>query len=287
MPNALMNNYLEKMISTPTVILSFRCLLENHIENGIDASLTKSEVHKAFNSSHKEFGVQTFRRDYILRQSGDKEKGIEQIEGTDKKFRIRKPLLEGLTTVEMKAIVNSINSFYAKKRVEQQSFLTALQTICDSEEVEIYSYIKSLLEKPLSDDKKRGQEFEVTSFSILCAYYAMRGFTLNRFSTVYANDGGVDFAAQNAIYQVTTHLDSNKFNEDIAKVPLTKRVLVYKETTGNFDKSLFNNEWILDYISCSEIVTHLDYIRSKKGKSGLLSVMSTILHEFKRELYFN
>jgi hypothetical protein len=50
----------------------------------------------------------------------------------------------------------------------------------------------------------RGEMFEVVSFAVLREYFRTFGFSLQRFSTTHANDGGMDFVAGEAIYQVTT-----------------------------------------------------------------------------------
>ena len=68
--------------------------------------------------------------------------------------------------------------------------------------------------------------FEVVSFAVLREYFRTFGFSLQRFSTTHANDGGMDFVASEAIYQVTTDESINKVRGDLAKSPGTKRVLV-------------------------------------------------------------
>src|SRR5438094_7660798 len=76
-----------------------------------------------------------------------------------------------------------------------------------------------------------GEMFEVVSFAVLREYFRAFGFSLQRFSTTQANDGGMDFVASNAIYQVTTDESVQKVKRDLAKSPGTQRVLVRPTVT--------------------------------------------------------
>ena len=62
----------------------------------------------------------------------------------------------------------------------------------------------------------RGEIFEVVSFAVLREYFRTFGFSLQRFSTTHANDGGMDFVAADAIYQVTTDESIQKVRRDLA-----------------------------------------------------------------------
>jgi len=132
---------------------------------------------------------------------------------------------------------------------------------------------------------RKGQCFEVTSFAILKCFYSIRGFELNRFSTIYSNDGGIDFTSQTSIYQVTTKLSDKKFEEDIEKAPLKNRIFVFREASPSFDYSKMENELVSDYINSADLLNHLDYLMKKKPDANSLLIIDNILKEFQREYY--
>lgn len=278
--NELLKIYIKKRIDEPTVILSFRILLDNHIANGVESQMTKVEIERNFNRDRKIFGVQTFRRDYVLRQSGNDENAIEQ---ENKKFFIRTEYLEGLSISELQTISDEINEHYLKKDASKHLFLEEIASMFAKNSEEIYSFVIDLLTTRETD--KRGQNFEIASYAILKTYYGVKGFELNRFSTVYANDGGVDFASQKAIYQVTTVMNDKKFQEDIEKAPAIKRVIVFRKAVDNFDYTNFDHDLVLDYISVDDLTQHLDYLKSKNSERNFTTLIKTIRDEFRREFY--
>ena len=108
---------------------------------------------------------------------------------------------------------------------------------------------------------------------------------MNRFSTIYSNDGGIDYTSQTSIYQVTTKLDDSKFRDDLNKAPLKKRIFVYRKVATGFDFSKMDNELVSDYISSEDLITHLDYLLSKKPDVNSGLILDVILEEFEREHY--
>jgi hypothetical protein len=278
--NLLLEKYLEKRLSQPTVILCFRILLDNTVLNGLGSKMTKSEIEAIFNAEHKRFGVQTFRRDYVMRQSSNKNNAIDQI---DELFFIREEYLQDITQEEMKQLSSKIDSEYSEIIKGRNKFIGRLKSHLTAKNDVKYEIIKKLLLEEETD--RKGQNFEVTSYAILKTFYETRGFMLNRFSTIYANDGGVDFAAQNAIYQVTTQLNDKKLLEDLDKAPLKKRIFVYREASSSFDVSLLDNELIVDHIDKNDLLNHLTYLKDKNPKRHLTHIIETIIEEFNREYY--
>ena len=136
---------------------------------------------------------------------------------------------------------------------------------------------------------------------ILNTFLFSLGFSLNRFSTTYSNDGGIDFVAQNAIYQVTTKLNERKFDEDIQKLSelkeLTKkeiekidaRVLIYKDLVENdhFSKDNLKHDLVLNDIDKNELCRMLDYLIDKNAERYLKMILNTMIDEFNREFYQN
>lgn len=278
--NPNLKNYINKRLSQPTVILCFRILLENVIENGRDAGLKKSEIAKVFNRDNKLFGIQNFKTDYILRQTGIGDNAIFE---SDERFFIQEDFLQGLREDELKAVVAYINERYSgigeiRKRLYQE--------IDEAKKLSVAEKRKFIMFMLLNKETdKKGQSFEVTAFAILKVFYSIRGFELNRFSTIYSNDGGIDYTSQTSVYQVTTMLSDTKFNEDLNKAPLKKRIFVYKKANSDFDYSKMEHELVSDYISAKDLEAHLDYLFSKKPETNSALILNVILTEFEREHY--
>lgn len=280
MPNKKLDEYLAKRADQPTVILSFRILLDHAIENGIGATMTKSQIEKIFNRDHSKFGIQTFRRDYVMRQSGNVNNAIDE---RNLQFFIRPEYLSGLTAGEMKKISQDIDGRYAGITDTQKKLYKEIAKTKGLPVEKRRSFIVDMLMTRETD--KRGQNFEVTAFAILRTMYAVRGFELNRFSTIYSNDGGIDYTAQSAIYQVTTKLSDRKFEEDIIKTPLKKRIIVYKELVRDFDITKFEHELIIDYIGPEDLLSHIDYLLKKNAERNSLLILDAMEKEFEREYY--
>jgi hypothetical protein len=283
MPNINLQSYLEKRISQPTVILCFRVLLDNVIAKGYEARMTKAEINRAFDQAHKDFGVQTFRSDYLLRQSGESPENAIGVENGGNDFFIRPSFLIGLSIEDLKLIGEDINKKFVEVS-EKHQFL--YNEIITANELSIENRKRFILYMLLEKETdRRGQCFEVTAFAILKIFFAIRGFELNRFSTIYSNDGGIDYTSQTSIYQVTTKLNDKKFEEDINKAPLKKRIFVFREAVANFDFSKMENELVSDFINSDDLIDHLEYLFKKKPEVNSLLILDTILREFEREYY--
>jgi hypothetical protein len=283
MPNQNLQNYLDKRISQPTVILCFKVLLENIIINGHEARMTKAEINRAFDKEHKNFGVQTFRSDYLLRQSGENPDNAIGVESDGNNFFIRPTFLTGLTQKDLILTIENINKQFlevsAKQKILYDEILKARKlSIEERKEFIIFMLLKK-------ETDRKGQSFEVTAFAILKTFYSIRGFELNRFSTIYSNDGGIDYTSQTSIYQVTTKLSDKKFEEDIDKAPLKNRIFVFREAATNFDFTKMDNELVSDYISSDDLLNHLDYLFMKKPEVNSALILNIILTEFQREYY--
>ncbi|SFH39317.1 hypothetical protein SAMN05660649_05035 [Desulfotomaculum arcticum] len=280
--NTLLSSYITKRIKEATVILCFRILLQDIIENGRESSMTKSQIEKQFNKKHYLYGISRFRTDYVLRQAGFDHNAIDQ---KNDNFFIKPSFLQGLSKKDLTQIALYIDAYWNQISIEQKQLLDEIEShLLDNGNTEgNIEFIKEML--LTRETRKKGQCFEVTSFSILKIYLRNLGFELNRFSTTYSNDGGIDFAAQLAVYQVTTKLDDKKFEEDLNKVPLKERVMVFKETTGTFDHNKLKHELVLDYISIEELLNFLEYMVRKNAERNIRDILEVMLHEFQREYY--
>ena len=283
MPNKNLQNYLDKRMSQPTVILCFKVLLDNAIAKGLEAKMSKAEINKAFDKEHKNFGVQTFRSDYLLRQSGENPDNAIGVESGGTVFFIRPAFLMGLSQQELKEVIEKINRQFLEVSEKQKILYNEISLAGELSIEKRKEFIIFMLLK--KETEKKGQSFEVTAFAILKTFYSIRGFELNRFSTIYSNDGGIDYTSQTSIYQVTTKLTDKKFEEDIDKAPLKKRIFVFREAVANFDFSKMDNELVSDYISSDDLLSHLDYLFLKKPEINSSLILDAILTEFQREYY--
>lgn len=281
--NPKLNEYLKKRMTQGTVVLCFKVLLENVIRNGGSSKMSKAEVNRAFDNQHKKFGIGHFRSDYLLRQSSESKHNAIGVLDDNNTFFIREEFIAKLDRSDLINVVSHIESVYEQIAIKKQKLFKEIDDAKNLELAALKKFIlKMLLEK---ETDKKGQAFEVTAFAILKTFYRIRGFELNRFSTVYANDGGIDYTSQMAVYQVTTNLSNKKFDEDINKAPLKERILVYKKSVSNFDTSLLNNELVLDYISSDDLVDHLEYLFKKRPNQNSIAILDSIKDEFKREYY--
>ena len=165
-------------------------------------------------------------------------------------------------------IINEINDLIENGNTEEQ-----------------IDFISSLL--TTRETAKRGQAFEVSSYSVLYTFLYSLGFNLNRFSNTYANDGGMDFIAQEGIYQVTTKLSAKKFDEDIQKLHDVERILVYKDTVSTFNHESFNHHLIRNHLDKKELKLILRYLARKNPSRFIPMILRKINEEFHRELYQN
>jgi|JI7StandDraft_1071085.scaffolds.fasta_scaffold182409_1 hypothetical protein len=283
MTNQNLQNYLDKRMSQPTVILCFKVLLDNVIKNGLKARMTKAEINKAFDKEHKKFGVQTFRSDYLLRQSGENPDNAIGVESDGNKFFIRPSFLNGLTPNDLKLTIEKINRQFLEVTAKQKVLYDEISKAGNLSIEKRKEFIIYMLLNKETD--RKGQSFEVTAYAILKSFYSIRGFELNRFSTIYSNDGGIDYTSQTSIYQVTTKLSDKKFDDDIDKAPLKNRIFVFREAVTNFDFSKMDNELVSDYISADDLLNHLEYLFLKKPEVNSSMILNTILTEFQREYY--
>lgn len=281
MMNPQLQEYINSKINQPTVILPCRILILNHKRNGINAKMTTPEIEAEFNAACEQYGVTRFRSDYVLRQCGRDTNGITQEDGH---FFIKPEFLQGMSNNDFEHIIQQIDAHWGNVQGQQERLLLSLQRLLDNGHAdEQKQYIINMLTE--TETIKKGQAFEVASFSVLSIYLSSLGFTLHRYSTTYSNDGGIDFGAQNVIYQVTTNLSESKFQEDLKKAPGMKRIFVYRAISRNFNPNNFENELIVNYISKDELCALVSYLSDKNSAKFLPAILNTMLDEFRREFH--
>jgi hypothetical protein len=145
----------------------------------------------------------------------------------------------------------------------------------------------ALVEEYLSHlSGNHGEIFEVVSFAVLREYFRTFGFSLQRFSTTHANDGGMDFFASDAIYQVTTDASVEKLRRDLRKAPGTNRVMVRPTVTEEILE--LGEDSVLETIELKDLLSHFIMwllVRDKRSKrpDHLQRVLQIALEEFRRE----
>ena len=281
--NEKMRAYLDKRMKQGTVILCFKILLENIIQHGLSSTMTKSEINNEFDRQHKDFGVGTFRSDYLLRQTSTSDLNAIGVKQDNTTFYIRESFLKNLSTEDLQSVCKEIEEFYSGIALKHKQLFEQIEEAFQLNVAGRKKFILKMLTEQETD--KKGQSFEITAFAILKTFYRIRGFELNRFSTIYSNDGGIDFTSQMAVYQVTTILSNKKFDEDLDKAPLKDRILVYKAASSGFDSSRFNNDLVLDHINSEDLVNHFEYLLEKRPVKNSELILEVIKNEFMREYY--
>jgi hypothetical protein len=133
------------------------------------------------------------------------------------------------------------------------------------------------------------QIFEVVSFAVLHVYFFVLGFSLRRFSTTFANDGGMDFISERGIYQVTTGPTRTKIERDVAKLPKTARVLVAPAFSDTLRIVAQAHSTVLELIDRDDLRCHfLHWLYKKDVSRGaafhMQCVVKKALSELKREI---
>lgn len=261
-------------------------VLSGHIDAGRRGvkfgGLSEKQIQKGFNELAGKFIKSDYHSTYIDRRVG--RRGFLEFSGD--RYQIRAALLDGLGIDDLEQLrdelVASLRSAYEQRQavIEKLEKVSSLPNECvDERRALINSYLSQLT-------GNRGEVFEVMSFAVLREYFRTFGFSLQRFSTTHANDGGMDFVAGEAIYQVTTDESAQKVLRDLAKAPGTKRVLV-RPTLNSQIMKLCEGD-VLETVELQDLLNHFIawlLARDTRSKSSkhLQEVLQIALHEFRRE----
>jgi hypothetical protein len=261
-------------------------VLSAHIEAAESGSrfqgLSERQIQQGFRELVGRFIKSDYHSTYIDRRLG--RRGFLELSGD--RYRIRATLLEGIALNDLKRLrdelVASLKSAYEQRQavIKQLEAVASLPGDCVDERRELIdSYLSQL-------SGNRGEVFEVMSFAVLREYFHTFGFSLKRFSTTHANDGGMDFVAGEAIYQVTTDESAQKLQRDLAKAPGTKRVLV-RPTMNSQILGLSGGD-VLETLELRDLLSHFIawlLARDTRSRSAthLQEVLRIALYEFQRE----
>ncbi len=277
---------LRKHLGQRTVLYVGIPILNEHIRsletNSLCAGLEEREIVKVFRQLAGQYGHSDYHPTYIQRRLGHR--GFLEFKGN--KYRFRSTLMLGVAATELAGLrdelVLSLKTAFERRRtvIEQleQTVMLPQDKIQERHEL-VGAYLDQIV-------GNGGEMFEVVSFAVLREYFRTFGFLLQRFSTTRANDGGMDFVAGEAIYQVTTDESLNKLKRDLAKSPGTKRVLVRPTVTEEIIRLCEVD--VLETIELKDLLNHFIAwllardARSKKA-SHLQRVLQIALDEFRRE----
>jgi hypothetical protein len=194
--------------------------------------------------------------------------------------------LENTTLDELDQLQEELMRSLRSAYEQRQNAMKRLEETCSLPSEQVMER-HALVEEYLSHlSGNHGEIFEVVSFAVLREYFRTFGFSLQRFSTTHANDGGMDFFASDAIYQVTTDESVEKLRRDLRKAPGTKRVMVRPTVTEEILE--LGEDRVLETIELKDLLSHFItwlLVRDKRSKRSdhLQRVLQIALEEFRRE----
>jgi hypothetical protein len=283
-PKANIASILRSHLGQRTVLGVAIPVLSGHIDAGKSGKsftgLTEKQIETAFVEIGSKFGKSDYHSTYLHR-------GLARfLAATGNRYKIREQLLADTPIADLNQLrcdlIESLRTSYEKR----QAVITNLMAACalPAESIrERHALVDSYLSQLTGN---RGEMFEVVSFAVLREYFRTFGFSLQRFSTTHANDGGMDFVGGEAIYQVTTDESIQKLRRDLAKAPGTKRVLV-RPTVTPAVAELCEGE-VLETIDVKDLLSHfISWLLARDTQSNkaqhLQRVLEIALGEFRRE----
>jgi len=277
---------LRRHLGQRTVLYVALSILDEHARALAEGSpcqgLLERDIVKVFRDFAKQYGHSDYHPTYIQRRLGPR--GFLELNGN--RYRFRAALMQGVTAPQLAdhraELVLSLKTAFEQRQAVIRNLQNTLDLPLDQIQPRrdlVSSYLKQIA-------GNGGEMFEVVSFAVLREYFRTFGFSLQRFSTTHANDGGMDFVGGDAIYQVTADVSAQKIRRDLAKAPGTKRVLVRPTVTEDVIR-LCENE-VLETIEIKDLLDHFiawllardDRFREARHVQKVLQVA---LDEFRRE----
>jgi hypothetical protein len=244
------------------------------------AGLTEKQIETAFIELGSKFGKSDYHSTYLHR-------GLARfLAASGNRYKIREQLLADVPISDLDQLRGDLIESLRTAHEKRQAVITNLMAAC-SLPAESIKERHALVDSYLSQlTGNRGEMFEVVSFAVLREYFRSFGFSLQRFSTTHANDGGMDFVGGEAIYQVTTDESVQKLRRDLAKAPGTKRVLVRPAVTPAIAELCEGD--VLETIDLKDLLSHfISWLLARDTQSNkarhLQRVLEIALGEFRRE----
>lgn len=244
--------------------------------------LTEKQIEQGFRYVLAKYISSEYHSTYIDRRLGAR--GFLEFSGG--KYRIRESLLAGTDILGLTRLRDELLKSLRSAYEQRQAAIKRLEDVCSLPKDQIEERFAVVDEYLSQLTGNRGEMFEVISFAVLREYFRTFGFSLRRFSTTHANDGGMDFVAADAIYQVTADESAQKIHRDLAKAPGTKRVLV--RPTLSPDLLELPEDEVLETIELKDLLNHfvswlLERDKRVRHSRHLQRVLQVALEEFRRE----
>lgn len=244
--------------------------------------LTYKQIERGFSLLMRKYLRSDFHPTYVQRRLGP----TGFLEAIDNRYRFKRQLLAGLSVNDLDILRKDLEESLRTAYEDRQRLIAELEAVNRLPSTAVQERHKAVDAFLSKIGGNRGENFEVISFALLREYFRSFGFELKRFSTVHANDGGMDFVASNAIYQVTVDESQEKIRRDLRKCPGTKRVFVRPTIPKN--SPLPVEEDVLEALELRDLLDHfLAWLLSRDKRrpeaSHLKSVIHVALEEFRRE----
>jgi hypothetical protein len=244
--------------------------------------LKESEITTGFRELCSQYLSSDYHPTYIQRRLGPK--GFLAVTGD--RYRFRDELLSGMPLLQLEQLHDELRLSLQSAAEQRAAMIKAIEETCSLPPDEIEARNRLITEFIAQIKGNRGEVFEVISFAVLREYFRCFGFSLQRFSTTHANDGGMDFIGGEAIYQVTCDESSQKIKRDLRKAPGTKRVLVRPIISNQVLQDL--GEQVLDTVEIKDLLNHfVAWLLSRDCRSRTAARLQQVLRgaceEFKRE----
>ena len=251
------------------------------MKSGSDSKgLTEKQIEIAFRDLNLKFAKSDYHSTYLHRALA------RFLEPSGNRYRIRKQLLVNTSLADLEQLrldlLESLRTAYEKRQAVIKKLVDTCSLPVERIE-ERYALVDSYLSQLTGN---RGEMFEVVSFAVLREYFRTFGFSLQRFSTTHANDGGMDFVGGEAIYQVTTDESIQKVRRDLAKAPGTKRVLVRPTLTPAVGELCKGD--VLETVELKDLLNHfISWLLARDTRSKEARHLQRVLEiapaEFRRE----
>lgn len=271
-----------------TTITTFLVVLEEYLKSMEEGrryvGLTPAEINLRYSVYKVRFNQKKeFYSSYVVRHAKNADFFIEN----ERRYSIRPELLEAFDIQGLKNLRNEIILKIQEDIVSYDALFDQIKLVMERNDSESsLDFIHRILDNREFDFKNYGQIFEVAAYSILKSYFRTFGFVLNRFSTSFSNDGGMDYISALGIYQVTATPTLSKIESDLTKLPGIKRVLVLSNCTEKVLEKYLAYADVTEILSLEDLKNHFLawlYKRDTVRPVYLKEVLTTIKDELIRE----
>jgi hypothetical protein len=266
-----------------TVIATVLEVLRGHIaarKTGQDfGGLPPIEIKSGYDKSAQWLGRRPFYPTYLQRHTKEGDYFQETAPG---KYTIRSELVTELSLRELEALQDEILSYWNALRKAEQQLLEEIEATINLKPTAIDARYQFIHDRLQANEGNPGQHLEIMAYSILSTYFSALGFSLRRFSTTFANDGGMDFISSDAFYQVTTSPTRSKIASDLSKLPGIPRVFVAPSFSANVMTDLPDK--VLAAIEIDDLTNHfLHWLHERDKRRGSAHHLQRVLEIAHRE----